>query len=334
MGIKYIAEIAQSYEGDFLILLEIIEALGSTDVDYIMFQIIFADELATPENNNYNFFRNLEFEDTQLQNAILKIKELNKKSMGEVFGIGSANKMAEYGIDAIKIHPADASNHSFLDEVSRLNLPIFLGIGGCLEFEIQSAIEILSLHLTKPLTLMHGYQTCPTPIQESHFSKIESLKKFNCALGYSDHSPATINDDISLVNPLAIYSPSTVIPMGVKAIEKHVILDRTKKWEDYESALTPNELNTSINYMKSIEDALGGQDLQFNDSEKIYRQSSKKYIVAKEDIEADSTINLKNIIFKRIQNADVGIINYSDVKGKSLKKKIKKNEPITLDDII
>ena len=61
MDIKYIAEIAQSYEGSFDNLLKMIDSLGSTDVDFIMFQVIYADELAIKENNNYDFFKSLEF---------------------------------------------------------------------------------------------------------------------------------------------------------------------------------------------------------------------------------------------------------------------------------
>ena len=49
------------------------------------------------------------------------------------------------------------------------------------------------------------------------------------------------NNKIANVNEMAFYFPLIAIGAGAKLIEKHIVLDRTKAWEDYESAITANE---------------------------------------------------------------------------------------------
>ena len=77
---QVIAEIAQSYEGNFDTLKTIISELGESSVDMVMFQVVKADELATKENNNYEFFKSLEFKEQQLKELTLLIKKFKKKS--------------------------------------------------------------------------------------------------------------------------------------------------------------------------------------------------------------------------------------------------------------
>jgi len=328
-GITIIAEIAQSYEGDFNILKKIIRKLLKTKVNGIMFQVIYADEIALPENNNYNFFKKLEFKKEQWYKIINLIHENKKLAIGECFGINSARMLYSLGIDAFKIHPADLSNIPFLQYLSKIDIPLLVGVGAAFENEIEIALNELNIHNKKEIILMHGYQLCPTEIKDSHLMKIKALsKRFSLPVGYSDHVAGYIANNYSIKNEAANILPLLSIAVGASVIEKHVMLDRSKAWEDHESALTPEELDEFIKLVNVYILSLGTEDYSINEAEFIYRGTSRKYIVSNKNLEKGHVITLNDISFKRIGNPQDGIINSSEVIGKEIINSICYNEPI------
>ena len=55
--IEVIAEIAQGYEGQKKIAMLMVDAARKSNADSIKFQLVYADELATPGYQYYNFFK-------------------------------------------------------------------------------------------------------------------------------------------------------------------------------------------------------------------------------------------------------------------------------------
>ena len=330
-----VAEIAQSYEGNVEVLLALCEKLGHTGVDGVMFQVVKADELATPENNNYAFFKSLEFSRQELKEVIERIHQHRKAAVAEVFGVDTARLMAELGINGIKIHPADLANLPFLDFVGRLGLPLIVGVGATYLREIEIALDAIKRGRPPEIVLMHGYQTCPTPLNQSHLLKIKKLKSvFGLPVGYSDHVPGSLNGNIASIDPAAYYLPLVAIALGAVVIEKHVMLNRNKKWEDYESAITPEELDRFVGRVRAAELALGDPSLDFNEAEKAYRLTAKKYVIAARDLPEGHRLREEDIGFKRIVSPLEGIVNGQEIVGKSLKKAVKTNEPITFEKLM
>ena len=107
-----LAEIAQSYEGDIDTLLSICENATRTGLDGIMFQVIYADEIALPENNKYDYFKQLEFEKNQLKQVVDVVHQGNKKVFAEVFGLKSANVMKEVGADVCSDYKSNEGAYS------------------------------------------------------------------------------------------------------------------------------------------------------------------------------------------------------------------------------
>ncbi|NQU99322.1 MAG: N-acetylneuraminate synthase family protein [Parcubacteria group bacterium] len=333
-GIFVIAEIAQSYEGDFDIITKLIEKLQKTIVDGIMFQVVYADELALPENNNYDFFKKLEFTKDQWHEVISMIHESNKIAIGECFGVNSASILYKLGIDAFKIHPADLANISFLQYVSKLNIPLLIGIGGAFEEEIEIALQELKEGNNSEIVLLHGYQLCPTAIKDSHLMKLRALsKRFGLPVGYSDHVAGSVDKNYSIKNDAANILPLLCLATGAQIIEKHVILDRSKAWEDYESALTPEELNEFIALLHTFTSSLGSENCSLNKAELNYRETSRKYIVSNKNLKKGYVLTINDISLKRIANPQDGIVNSKDVIGKKLLNSVSFNNPITINNL-
>ena len=327
--ITIIAEIAQSYEGDFIVLKEICRKLGNTKVDGIMFQVVYADELATPENVDYNFFKMLEFSEIRWKEIVSMIQHNNKLAIGEVFGIESALMMKNMGIDALKIHTSDLANIELLKLVSGFKTPLIVGIGSATGEEIQFALDILRSKNCTEIVLMHGYQLCPTPLEDSHLLKIRALyKKFNLPIGYSDHVAGSINSNSNKKNLYADLISLVAVGCGARIIEKHVMLDRTKKWEDHSSALTPEEFSEFANLVNVLSRSLGNSTMERNSAEMVYRKTSKKHIVCGKDLDKCHILSEQDLLYKRIDSPEKGIVNSYEVVGKRLLKKMKYNEPV------
>ena len=324
-----LAEAAQSYEGDFQVLVKLAELSCMTGIDGFMFQIINADEIAIPSYEHYSLFKSLELSEENWKMVVKTIQNKGVKAVAEVFDMHSVNLMVDLNIDAFKIHAADIANLGFLTHVGGFGLPVFLGVGGSDENEIQQAIDALKNHSDKlEIVLMHGYQTCPTPIDQSHISKIKALKaRFALKVGYSDHISG-MKETYEHKNDLAVSLPLLAIGCGANVIEKHIMLDRSKDWEDNESALSVAEFPEFVKLMRSADLAMGDTNLDFTQAEKDYRVSARKCLVSETKIKKGQKISLSDIVFKRINHAEKGFVNSCDVVNKVAKQDISDNMPI------
>ena len=328
-----LAEIAQSYEGNEEVLLEIIQGLYKAKSDGVMFQVVLAHELAVSDYEYYDLFKSLEMTDETWSKAVKLIQSNGMMAIGEVFGKKSFDMMMDLGIDGIKIHVSDINNEPFLRYVGDTSIPVLLAIGGATSKEIENAINLLNLN-KKQITLMHGYQDGPTKIIDTHFNKIRAIaEKYDLLVGYSDHISGSIAADNKYLNPMAIPFPLVAIGAGATLIEKHVILDREMVCEDFESALSVAEFSEFVSIIRQIDPALGNITTERNETELAYRRAIKT-VVAKSDLKSGDIICMDNISFKRPKTTNDPIKNPEILIGRELKFDVKANEAITLNLLV
>jgi sialic acid synthase SpsE len=324
-----LAEVAQSYEGSIETLMEISKKACGAGVDGVMFQVVFADELAVKGYAHYSLFKSLEMPRSDWAKVIEVIHERKKLALGEVFGKRSVDLMLDLSVDALKIHASDLSNIPLLKYIGNTKLPILLSIGGGYEAEIEEAVKVLQENGTEELILLHGYQACPTKIEDTHLEKIRYAEDiYKLPVGYSDHIAGSVDGDFRNINELAYYLPLVALGEGAKLIEKHIMLDRSKAWEDYESALSADEFDHFVKLIRTFEGCMGERNLMLNATEEIYRKGAKKCLVASEKITKGTTLTEDKVVFKRIQNPGEGIINISEVLGKIVLSDLKCDDPI------
>ena len=321
-----LAEVAQSYEGKVEVLTETLRKACDAGVDGIMFQVVFVDELAVPDYAHYKLFASLEMPDDAWKKAIDLIHEKKRLAVGEVFGKRSLDLVCALGIDAIKIHISDLANLPFLRLAGKKNIPVLLAIGGAQEDEIRTAIAALTESGAPEIVLLHGYQLGPTSVGDTHFHKIaHTIKKFNLPVGYSDHVAGCVDDKIANKNPLAVPFPLIALGEGARLIEKHIILDRTKAWEDYESALSGDEFPEFVNLIRSCAPALGAESFESIEPERAYKNRAIKALVAAKDLSKGTKITEEHLAFKRVSDITKRIYDTKLVVGRTLTADLKKD---------
>ena len=324
---KIIAELAQGFEGDLVKAKLLVNAAACSGADIAKLQLVYADELATPDYLHYKLFKSLEMPDNSWKELLDYSKELNIELNFDVFGTKSLNLCQELGIKGIKLHGTDMTNIGLLNEVYESNIKnIYLGAGGSNLTEIELAISILK---NKNIILLLGFQSYPTPNNDNQISRVSYLNEYllkkynNIEIGFADHP----DPNSSLGFALA----ATAVGAGATIIEKHLTLGKIMKMEDHESALNPDEF---LDFTKTIRDcflALGNtvfsDDFGMSNSEKSYRKMIRRHVTSSKDLKKGTVLSSEDLVLKRTASENL-IYDISLVYDKILTVDLEKNKAI------
>jgi sialic acid synthase SpsE len=327
MDIEIIAELAQGFEGNPTQAKLLIKAAAVAGADAAKFQLVYADELATPDYEYYELFRSLEMTNEEWKGIAIYAKEQNIDLFLDVFGSKSLKLCEDIGAKGVKLHGTDIANVGLLNDIAECTIQkVYLGAGGALLSEIIQAISILK---NKTVIVLLGFQSYPTPNEDNQIDRIRSLneilnKKFNnYKIGFADHADPT--------TPLRYAIASTAIGAGAQIIEKHLTLGKVMQMEDHESALNPDEF---LEFTQVIRDSVGSlgksnneDDLGMSDSEKKYRKMIRRHVVSSRKIMAGSTILPNDVVLKRTSSENF-ITDISSIYNKTIQQDIESNTAI------
>lgn len=329
--IEIIAELAQGYDGDpkltGLLTLGAIES----GADAIKIQIVYADELATPDYHFYQAFKQLEMPKEVWQKNVDKIHDAGKKVYFDVYGEKGLELAKELGADGIKLSTTEFYNKDLVQKALGTGFKrVFISVGGIPIEDIKTFIAREHLQPGKNICFMFGFQAEPTPLENNNLSRIAALKKEfpGFEFGFMDHSLGTSDDAFNLA--------LVAIGAGVGCIEKHLTLDPLLKMEDSISALPPSKMNEFVRIIRRYESALGTSSLNLTPLEEAYRKKAVKVVVAKEDIESGTILTKDRVVLKRVNERykeSSTIKNLDTVLGKKITKNLVKNDPVLEDSL-
>ena len=176
MSIEIIAEVANAHQGNYKRALELGLAAAKADADAIKYQIYFADEFLSKDHPRFNHFKKQSFSTKQWSHIIKNLKKKTKKKIyADVFGTKAFKLSKKLKLDGIKIHSSDLSNFHLLKLVKNYKENLFISCGGTSFFEINNTLQKLK---SKKITLLHGFQSYPTHINDINFNRLKQIKKF------------------------------------------------------------------------------------------------------------------------------------------------------------
>jgi len=332
MHIEIIAELAQGFEGRPEQARLLVRASAAAGADAAKFQLVYADELATPDYKHYNLFRSLEMPDAVWDDLARYAQELNIALYLDVFGARSIALAEHVGARALKVHGTDIANVNMLHQIAQSTVPkILLGAGGAFLPEIEQAIHLLA---DKEIVILLGFQSYPTPIDANQIVRVRmlsdmlSMRHPNVTLGVADHaSPESL---------LRVALAATALGSGARVFEKHLTLGEVMKMEDYESALNPDRFAEFVTVMHNCATAYGecngAADFGMSVAEQDYRKMIRRHVVTSRDVAKFSRISPGDLILKRT-SAEHAITDMDQVYKKILKRDLQNNGPIFPDDI-
>ena len=332
MRVEIIAELAQGFEGRPGQARLLMKAAAAAGADAAKFQLVYADELATPGYKYYKLFQSLEMGDEVWEGLAKYAIELGIDLYLDIFGTRSLQMAAQLGIPAVKLHGTDIANVGLLENVALSSLPkVLLGAGGAFLDELETAIDILS---GKEISILLGFQGYPTPNETNQIARVSLLtRRFKqshpkVVIGFADHAPP----DSSLHYAQA----ATAIGAGARVLEKHLTLGQVMRLEDHESALNPDEFAEFCRVTRDCALAYGeasdGIDFSMSQAEEEYRKAIRRHVVLRHDLAAGTHLKPQDLILKR-SSAEDALTDLSLAYDKVAKRDLKENTPIGLKDV-
>lgn len=325
ISMEIIAEIAQGFEGNPKLTDLLTTGAISSGVDAVKFQLVIADELATPDYQYYELFKSLEMPTSVWQEASNRIHKAGKKLYFDMTGFDSLTMALDLSADGVKISTTDFYNRALIERALSSFEKIFISVGGIPVDDIDLLVEQLLQENSQKICLMYGFQAEPTPLEQNNLLKLRSFKERypGFELGFMDHSDGGSDDSFHL--------SLVAMGMGISVIEKHLTLDRSLQIEDYVSGLAPDQFKKFVELIRKYESALGSASLELSELENEYRNKAAKSVVALKDLEKGKTIEITDVALKRTGTIASGkpIRTLEEAVTQELKMDVKKDHPIS-----
>lgn len=325
MAVEIIAEAAQGYEGDPTLASLLAEGAATTGADALKFQLVYADELATPDYQHYGLFRSLEMPPETWRGVVAVAKRAGMRCYFDVFGEQSLHQAHELGADGVKIHSTDFFHAQLVDLALKRMPRVFVSLGGITPDELDAFLVRHRLSPEAPVCFLYGFQADPTPLEMTHLRRLAAWQRrfAGYQFGFMDH----VDGDSPEAMMLALLS----LPLGVVCIEKHLTLDRALALEDYVSGLAPAQFGLFVRSIRRLERALGSESLELSEAERAYRRKAMKTVVASRILRPGDVLTQEAVSLKRCTKAGPGTTIYcvEEVLGRRVTTEVQANEPLT-----
>lgn len=261
------------------------------------------------------WFESLEFTPEQWT----ELAELAKKK-GIIFSSSVFDNDGADLLDKIspifKIASGDFTNIPLIRHVVGKKKPIFISTGATKLEEIERVVKEIPKNL---LVLMHCISVYPSTEEDANLLTIPFLmEKFGVTVGYSDHTEG-------------ILAAQAAVALGARAVEKHFILDRSRKIGDYVLSAEPQEMKEMVDNIRRIEKMLRLRKSPIG-AEKRFITSLRRSLATSVDIPKGSAIAAEKLIPLRPATG-ISPLLIDEIIGKKTKRDIRKGEIINESDL-
>ncbi len=324
-----VGEIACGHQGDVGQAKDLIDAVHAAGADAVQLEFFHAAANVVSSLPFYELVDELAFSQSEWENIVSHLRTRDIAFSAFIYDDVGLEWALDLEPDFIKLNSSDISNQDLIIPVAESGIPFSLGTGASTMQEISTAVDLALEHGDGHLILQHGVQNFPTPTENAHIRRIGILREtFGALVMYADHTDAT--------SEMARYLDLVALGVGACAVEKHVVLDRSKEGVDWQAALEPDELKQYVDIIRSGDAALGpDRILPPTEGDEKYRRFQKKTVVAARDISKGSKITRDCVAFLRAQGQEAGLspMDFEKLAGRRALRDISKDEQVLLTDV-
>lgn len=194
----------------------------------------------------------------------------------------SVDFLDKLNIGAFKIASFEITDIPLIRYAASKGKPMIISTGIATENDIDDAVNACLEVNNNNVILLKCTSAYPAPFEEVNLNAIKTLqKKYNCITGISDHTMGKI-------------VPLGAVALGAKLIEKHFILDRKLGGPDASFSMEPHEFKEMVDSVRTLETALGSEELMLSKKIEKSRQFARSLYVVK-DILPDEVLTNENV---------------------------------------
>lgn len=326
-----IAEAGVNHNGSLDTALMLCDAAKKANVDIIKFQtwktelVLTRDvDMADYQKDNlsssksqFDMAKELELSYDDFKKIKSYCNEIGIKFLSTPDDLESLNFLLSMGMDTIKVGSGEVNNIPFLEEIGSRKKHVILSTGMSNIEQVENAYNLLTRSGCPEVSILHCTTSYPCPMDKVNLKAMITLKnKFNCNIGYSDHTQGI---EVSLA----------AVAMGARIIEKHFTLDKQMKGPDHQASISPMELESMVLAIRNIEKALGSEIKEPSQEELNISKLILRKIVAKVRIKKGEMLDSNNLTFKRTREG-ISVSEWNNVLGRFANKNYIPDEPIKL----
>ena len=265
-GVFTIAEIGLNHNGSLKSAISHIKAAKKCGCDAIKFQTYITEKrIQDPNSELRPILKKLELSYKDFEEIKKFSDSIGIKFFSTAFDQEAVEFLVNIGVDLFKVASFDTSNDDLFKVLINKSNKIIFSTGMTEIKIIESLVNKIS-NKVSTLGILHCVSSYPTPIEEARLANIPYLvNKFpNTIIGYSDHTQG-------------ILTPSIVVGMGAKIVEKHF-----KLYDDYECidasvSIGPENMKKMIHYIRDAYCMIGKEFFGVSEIEKaatIFKRSN------------------------------------------------------------
>lgn len=318
-----IAEIGQAHEGSLGILHSYIDALASTGVQAIKFQMHIAEaessshepfriKFSYEDDTRYDYWERMGFTLEQWKGIKKHCDEVGLDFVCSPFSNMAVDWLEEIGVNQYKIGSGEVSNWLLLEKIAQTGKPIIISSGMSSYEELDKTVAFLKERKVS-FSLLQCTTSYPTQPEQYGLNVIQELKdRYQIKIGFSDHSSK-------------IATNVAAVALGAEILEFHVVFDRRMFGPDSKSSLTIDEVSKMVIAVNDIYKALQhpidkNQNEEFSTLKSIFEKS----LAVNKNLPKGHQITFDDLEAKKPKGFGIDAMHFEEVIGKTLNKDFKK----------
>ena len=318
-----IAEIGINHEGSVERCLELVNSAGLAGADAVKLQTITPQLNYAKDTESYKLFSKATL---SLQDTAKVFDYIRERKMSPFTTVGDLQTLSEIRkLDPVcfKISSGLLTCTPLIKTLALYKTPVILSTGMSDIQDTTDAIQALEPLGDDMYALLHCVSLYPPAHNELNLSQINFLqKRFNCTVGYSDHSG---DHRIS----------SIAVAAGAKIIEAHITFDKNRPSFDHKISLEPADFAKMVTKIRRVETIMGVSGETRSQKIRDVGKAMGRYISTITPIKKGERISENNTGFLRFcQSEDLVPAKFlSEFIGKKAARDIDAFEPIKLVDV-
>lgn len=312
-----IAEIGQAHEGSLGMAHSYIDALASTGIDAIKFQMHIAEaessafepfrvKFSYEDETRFDYWKRMSFTLEQWKGIKQHCDEAGIEFLCSPFSNLAVEWLEEIGVKRYKIGSGEVNNLLILERIAQTGKPIILSSGMSSFEELDATVAFLKSNNCE-YSILQCTTAYPTAPEQYGLNVIQELKnRYNVTVGYSDHS-ARLETCIAAT------------ALGAEILEFHVVFDRKQFGPDSKSSLTIEETAKLVTAVRNIKTALQhpidkNSNAKFSDLKQIFEKS----LALNKSLPKGHVLTFADLEAKKPKGYGIDALHFKDVIGKKL----------------
>nr|WP_315199038.1 N-acetylneuraminate synthase family protein [uncultured Flavobacterium sp.] len=327
-----IAEIGQAHEGSLGILYSYIDALASTGLDAVKFQMHIAEaesseqepfrvKFSLEDKTRFDYWKRMGFSLEQWKGIKQHCEEVGLDFICSPFSNLAVDWLEELDVEYYKIGSGEVNNFLLLEKIAQTKKPIILSSGMSSFAELDMTVQFLQNRKVS-YSILQCTTAYPTQPEQYGLNVIQELKsRYNVPIGYSDHSAK-------------IATCIAATALGASILEFHVVFDRRQFGPDSNSSLTIDETKQLVesvrNVSKAIHQPVDKNDIKaFENLKNIFEKS----LAVNKKLPEGHVLTFDDLEAKKPKGFGITAIDFEKVIGKKLKAGKEQWEFLNVEDL-